>query len=161
MIRAGVLTLSDKGAAGQRRDISGPLLKELLNSHGIDTHLYEIIPDDQETLTERLRSWSASEDIDLILTTGGTGVSPRDITPEATLSVIDQRIPGMEEAMRYASLRKTSRAMLSRAVCGIHNRTLIINLPGSPDGAQTGIETLLEVIPHAVEKIKGSMADCN
>ncbi len=161
MIRAGVLTLSDKGAAGQRPDGSGPLVIDILKSQAIETQLYEIIPDDFSEITACLQDWSDNKGLNLIITTGGTGVSPRDVTPEATMAVIDKRIPGMEEVMRTESLKKTPHAMLSRSVAGIRKSTLIINLPGSPDGAGTSLDAVMPAIRHAVGKICGDMSECS
>lgn len=150
--------MSDKGARGEREDTAGPAIEEILK--GIDgkvTH-YEVMPDEKAVIREKLLRYAGS--VDLILTTGGTGLSPRDVTPEATLEVIEREVPGMAEAMRSAGMLKTRRAMLSRAVAGVKNGTLIINLPGSPKGAAESLEAVLEVIPHAVEKIKGSEREC-
>jgi molybdenum cofactor synthesis domain-containing protein len=158
MITACVLTLSDKGSKGQRQDESGLLIKEMLKQIGGEVKHYEVLPDEKELIKERLVKYSG--DVDLILTTGGTGLSPRDVTPDATLEVIEKEVPGIAEAMRAAGLLKTKRAMLSRAVSGVRNKTLIINLPGSPKAVRESLEAVLEVIPHAVEKIKGSVMEC-
>jgi molybdopterin biosynthesis enzyme MoaB len=138
MITACVLTMSDRAASGKREDESGPLIRELLGKINAQV----------------------KRKVDLILTTGGTGLSPRDVTPEATLEVIDREVPGIAEAMRAASLRKTPRGMLSRAVAGVRGNTLIINLPGSPRAVEENLSAVLEVIPHAVEKLKGSGEEC-
>jgi molybdenum cofactor synthesis domain-containing protein len=158
VIRACVLTLSDKGTEGGREDLSGPAIKEALAT--IDAHIrhYEVLPDNRELIRERLIHYSGV--VDLVLTTGGTGLSPRDVTPEATLEVLDRQVPGIPEAMRAAGLKKTPRAMLSRAVAGVRNATLIINLPGSPKAVRECLEAVIDVIPHALEKIKGSAEDC-
>jgi molybdopterin adenylyltransferase len=158
MITAAVLTLSDKGARGEREDTGGPLIAELVKRIGVTVTHYEIIPDDKALIKKKLIGYSKS--VDLILTTGGTGPAPRDVTPDATLEVIDREIPGIAEAMRAAGLVKTARAMLSRAVAGVRGEALIINLPGSPKAIKEGLEAVLEVIPHAVEKIKGDTAEC-
>jgi molybdopterin adenylyltransferase len=158
MITCAVLTLSDKGARGEREDTGGPLIAKLVKQIGVTVKHYEIIPDDKALIKEKLIGYSKS--VDLIITTGGTGLAPRDVTPEATRAVIDREIPGIAEAMRAAGLVKTKRAMLSRAVAGVRGRTLIINLPGSPKAIREGLEAVLEVIPHAVEKIKGDAAEC-
>ncbi len=159
-MRAAVITLSDKGAAGEWDDESGLVIREMLA--GIDatvTH-YELLPDDLQKISETLRRLSDSGDIDLIVTTGGTGVAPRDVTPEATRAVIDRELPGMAEAMRAESLKKTPRAMISRAVAGIRKQTLIVNLPGSPRAVRENLAIILPALSHTVEKIKGDPSDC-
>lgn len=158
MLTAAVLTLSDKGSRGERVDESGRLLVDTLEASGITVRVYEIIPDEKETLKEKLIE--NSRVVDLIITNGGTGLSPRDITPEVTLSVLDKEIPGIAEVLRYEGMKKTPRAMLTRAVAGVRERCLIINLPGSPNAVKEGIDVLLGVIPHAIEKIKGSEEEC-
>jgi molybdopterin adenylyltransferase len=158
MIRAAVLTLSDKGSRGEREDTGGPLIGEILRRIDVSVEHYEVIPDDRPLIKEKLIGYSKS--VDLIITTGGTGLAPRDVTPDATREVIDREIPGIAEAMRAAGLEKTRRAMLSRAIAGVRGQTLVINLPGSPKAIREGLEAVLEVIPHAVEKIKGDTADC-
>ena len=160
MIKAGILTASDKGHAGDRIDESGKVITELL--HGISAEVvdYKIVPDERDIISSNLKHMADELDIDLILTTGGTGFSPRDITPEATLDVIDRQVPGIPEAMRAKSLEITSRAMLSRAISGIRNRTLIINLPGSPKGVQECLEVILPVLPHAIGILKGQTGEC-
>ena len=158
MITVAVLTLSDKGAEGKREDLSGPKVGEMLKGIDAEVKYYEILPDEKGMIEEKLREYS--EKVDLILTTGGTGLSPRDVTPEATREVIDREIPGIAEAMRLEGLKKTPRSMLSRAIAGVRGKTLIINLPGSPKAVQENLAVILEVIPHAVEKIKGSQEEC-
>jgi len=158
MIRVAVLTLSDKGSKGERADSSGPLIKDMLKSINAEVRFYDILPDEKELIKKKLIEYS--EKVDLILTTGGTGLSPRDVTPEATLEVIDRQVPGIAEAMRSESLKKTSRAMLSRAVAGVRGTSLIINLPGSPKAVKENLHVILEVIPHAIEKIKGDPSEC-
>lgn len=157
--RIGVLTLSDKGARGEREDESGRVLAEMVAGLGI-VERYAVIPDEVETIMATLRGWTDVDHLDLILTTGGTGLSPRDVTPQATLRVIDYPVPGLAEAMRLQSLAKTPHAMLSRAVSGVRGRTLIINLPGSPKGVRENLEILLPVLPHALAKLAGDPADC-
>ncbi len=159
-IRTAILTLSDKGAAGERADESGKLIGEMIT--GIDgaVSYYEILPDEKALIVSALIRLSDSGEIDLILTTGGTGVAPRDVTPDATLEVIDRELPGMAEAMRAESLRKTPHAMISRAVAGIRKKTLIVNLPGSPKAVRENLSVILSALPHALEKIKGDPADC-
>ena len=158
MIRVAVLTLSDKGSRGEREDLSGPAIREMIKQIGAVAEYYEIIPDEKALIKKKLIYYSKK--VDIIFTTGGTGLSPRDVTPEATIEVIDREIPGIAEAMRMEGLKKTRRAMLSRAVAGVRGNTLIINLPGSPKAIKEGLESIMEVIPHAVEKIKGSADDC-
>lgn len=158
MITVAILTLSDKGSRGEREDLSGPAIAEMIKGIGAVVEYYEVVPDERELIKEKLMEYSKKADI--ILTTGGTGLSPRDVTPEATLEVIDREIPGIAEAMRSEGLKKTKRAMLSRAVAGVRDKCIIVNLPGSLKAVREGLEVLLDVIPHAVEKIKGSTEDC-
>ncbi len=160
MKKAGVLTLSDKGSKGQREDKSGELVQSILKDLGIAIERYEIIPDEAVLIRDILIKWSDELCLDLIITTGGTGLSPRDVTPEATLAVIDKRVPGMEEVMRMKSLEKTPHAMISRAVAGVRKRTLIINVPGSPKGAVECLESIAPALPHALLKLGGDMSDC-
>lgn len=157
--RIGILTLSDKGARGERVDGSGPLLANLVTDLGPVVKT-AILPDDAATIAEILSTWADEDHLHLILTTGGTGLSPRDVTPEATLSVVDRLVPGMAEAMRSVSLAKTPHAMLSRAVVGIRGSTLIVNLPGSPRGASENLAVLLPALGHALAKLQGDPADC-
>jgi molybdenum cofactor synthesis domain-containing protein len=159
-MRAGILTLSDKGARGERTDLSGPALTEWLGRRGVETVAYEMIPDDSDQISVKLSEWADSGSLDIILTTGGTGVSPRDVTPEATMKILERVIPGFGELMRFKSLAKTPSAAISRAVAGIRGRTLIINLPGSPKGAVENLEAVWDAVPHAVAKIQGDPSDC-
>jgi len=159
-VKAGILTLSDKGARGERTDLSGPALSDWLRPKGVETARYEMIPDDEGRIAEKLSEWADSGDLDIILTTGGTGVSPRDVTPEATMKILDKLIPGLGELMRFKSLAKTPSAAISRAVAGIRGTTLIINLPGSPKGAVENLEAVWDAVPHAVAKIQGDPSDC-
>ncbi|HET6515179.1 MAG TPA: MogA/MoaB family molybdenum cofactor biosynthesis protein [Thermodesulfovibrionales bacterium] len=158
MITVAVLTLSDKGSRGERKDLSGPMIGEMLADIGAEVKQYEILPDEKEMIKKRLVEYA--EKVDLILTTGGTGLSPRDVTPDATREVIEREVPGIAEMMRSEGMKKTPRSMLSRAIAGIRGQTLIINLPGSPKAVQENLSTILAVIPHAVEKIKGDTTEC-
>lgn len=159
-MKAGILTLSDKGSRGDREDLSGAVIREMLESSGIEVNTYEIIPDEVHLISSKIKEWSDSKGLSLIITTGGTGLSPRDVTPEATLAVIEKRVPGMEEAMRTESLKKTPNAMISRAVAGIRGRTLIVNLPGSPKAVRENLGVILPALPHALSKLGGDMSDC-
>ncbi|MBW2002918.1 MAG: MogA/MoaB family molybdenum cofactor biosynthesis protein [Deltaproteobacteria bacterium] len=161
MIKAGVLTISDKGFVGKRKDESGPLVAEILTKAGYIVAKQSIVPDDCEKIVECLITWVDKENLSLIVTTGGTGVSPTDITPEAMLKVIKYQIPGMAEAMRAASLTKTPHAMLSRAMVGVRGESLIINLPGSPEGAKENLAVILPALNHGLAKISGDMSDCS
>ncbi len=161
MIRAGILTLSDRGAAGQREDLSGRIAREMLEDAGdVEIVCYDVIPDDRDMIVDRLTQWCDSESLDIIVTTGGTGLSPRDVTPEATMDVIEKRVPGMEEVMRMKSLSKTPHAMISRAVVGVRGKSLIVNLPGSPSGVKDCLGAVMDAIPHALEKIAGDTTEC-
>lgn len=157
MITIAILTLSDKGSKGQREDASGPAIAEAFKGAG-EVKYYEILPDERELIKNKLIEYASK--VDLILTTGGTGLSLRDVTPDATLDVIEREIPGIAETMRMEGLKKTNRAMLSRAVAGVRGQTLIINLPGSPTAVRENLEVILDVLPHAIEKIKGSQEEC-
>lgn len=150
-LRIGILTVSDRSARGERSDASGPVLESAVKDLGWTVQRQEILPDDQALLQDLLASWADSGDLDVILTTGGTGFSPRDVTPEATKAVIERSAPGIAEAMRAASLKVTPHAMLSRAVAGIRGRTLIINLPGSPKAALENFQVVSPVLFHAVQ----------
>jgi len=155
-LRVGILTVSDRSAHGERDDLSGPALVEVVRAQGWSVARQGIVPDDYEILREELATWADIGEIDVILTTGGTGFGPRDISPEATRSVTNRDAPGLAEAMRAASLRQTPHAMLSRSVAGIRNRTLIVNLPGSPKGAVENLQVILPVLPHAVQLLTES-----
>jgi len=155
-----VLTMSDKGSRGERQDTSGQYLQDKLTEEGYLLQSYQVVPDDRQTIVDALIALVDDQNIALIVTTGGTGVSPSDITPEAMTLIIEREIPGMAEAMRSASLLKTSRAMLSRGKVGIRKQSLIINLPGSLKAVRENLEVVLPVIPHALEKIQGSESDC-
>ncbi len=155
-IQVAILTSSDRASAGIYEDQSGPALRALVQEAlYAEIVAMQILPDDREKLSAQLRQWADSGTIDLILITGGTGFAPTDVMPEATRDVIDKEAPGLAEAMRAASLRITPHAMLSRAVCGIRGRTLIIDLPGSPKGAKENLSVILPAIPHAIALLRG------
>lgn len=160
MRRAAILTISDRGFRGEREDKSGPAVQKILDNAGFSVGYFEVLPDDQRLIEEQLRHLADQSRFDLVVTTGGTGVSPEDLTPDATLAVIDRQVPGMAEVMRAASLAKTPHAMLSRAVAGIRGETLIINLPGSVKGAGENLEVVLPALQHALEKIQGDPSEC-
>jgi molybdopterin adenylyltransferase len=158
MITAAILTLSDKASKGEREDLSGPSIKNMLKEINASIKYCEIIPDEKDLIKTKLIEYSGK--VDLIITTGGTGLSPRDVTPDATLEVIERQVPGIAEAMRTEGLKKTKMAMLSRAVAGIRGKTLIINLPGSPKAVKENLAAIIDSLPHAIEKIKGDTSDC-
>src|SRR5215207_6545067 len=153
-LRFGILTLSDRSSRGERADGSGPALAELIQTAGWSVVKQALLPDDESAIRAMLAAWADSGEIDVLLTTGGTGFAPRDITPEATRAVIEREAPGLAEAMRAASLKITPHAMLSRIVTGIRGKTLIINLPGSPKGAAENLQVVVPVLPHAVQLLK-------
>lgn len=153
-MRVGILTISDRAARGEYEDRSGPLLREKIEDQAWDVVRFDVVTDDQGEIEEYLKSWADSGEVDLILTTGGTGFSPRDRAPEATRAVVERLAPGLVEAMRAASLEVTPHAMLSRAVAGIRRNTLIVNLPGSPRAAQENLAVILPALPHAVDLLK-------
>lgn len=157
----GVLTISDRGSRGERRDTSGPALKTILAKNGFEIVAYKIIPDCEKSIKATLIEWTDERCIDLIVTTGGTGVSPTDVTPEATRAVTERELPGISEIMRQASFKKTVNAVLSRGIAGIRKESLIINVPGSEKAARENIETILKCLPHAVYKIKGGADECS
>ena len=159
MLNFGILTISDKGWRGQRYDESGQTIRDRLSLLDGGVVRYEVVPDEMDIIASKLTEWADEGGVDVILTTGGTGLGPRDVTPEATLSVVDKVVPGLTEAMRAETLTKTPFALLSRAVAGIRGRCLIINLPGSPKAVRECLEVVLPVIPHAVEIIKGEVTE--
>ena len=153
-VRFGILTLSDRSSRGEREDLSGPALARLIQAEGWSVVREMTLPDDESTIRQTLIDWADGNEFDVILTTGGTGFSPRDVTPEATRSIIEREAPGLAEAMRAASLKITPHAMLSRVVTGIRKKTLVVNLPGSPKGAVENLQVIVPVLPHAVQLLK-------
>ncbi len=159
-MKAAVLVLSDKGSRGEREDTAGPALVEFLAEHGVPGAHFELLPDDKEAIVRKLRSWSEDEGFALVLTCGGTGVSPRDVTPEATREVIDRELPGFGEHMRAVSVRITPHALVSRAVAGTRRETFILNLPGSPKAALENLAAVWDAVPHLIAKLQGDTTDC-
>ena len=155
MLRARILVLSDLATKGQREDRSGPAVRDVLESHGWQVTAVELLPDELEQIRDRLEAWTNSENCDAVFTSGGTGLSPRDVTPEATRSVIEREVPGLAELMRAEGNKSTPLAALSRAVVGVRKRKLIVNLPGSPRGARESLESIINVLPHAIDQIQG------
>lgn len=155
LIQAGVVTVSDKGHAGERKDASGPLLVDLLRKIGAEVVRRVIVPDERLDIERVLIEMADGARLDLIVTTGGSGLTPRDVTPEATLTVIEREAPGLAEVLRFEGYRKTPLAVLSRGVAGVRGKTLIINLPGSPKAVREGMETLSPILPHAVKMVRG------
>ena len=164
MISVGVITVSDKASRGEREDRSYHAIRNILErfkdqAARFEILRYEIVPDERDRIASLLKKFADEEGLDLVLTTGGTGLSPRDVTPEATMEVVERIVPGIPEAMRAESIRKTPAGMLSRSVCGIRGGTLIINLPGSPKGAKECLEAVIAALPHAIEVLKGDLGD--
>ncbi|MDD5126699.1 MAG: MogA/MoaB family molybdenum cofactor biosynthesis protein [Dehalococcoidales bacterium] len=159
MYNAGVLTISDKGSHGERVDESGRLIRELITAAGCHVAHHEIVPDERPLIDDILTEWADEYNLDLIITTGGTGLGPRDVTPEATLSVVEKIVPGLAEAMRAQTFAAAPTSILSRAMAGVRGKCLIINLPGSPNGVQECLNVVLPVIPHAIDTIKGTITE--
>jgi molybdenum cofactor synthesis domain-containing protein len=160
MFTVGILTISDKGSTGERQDKSGEAIREVLSGMDVSIAHYDMIPDEKDLIVEKLVEWADKGNLDVIVTTGGTGLTPRDVTPEATLAVVDRIVPGFAEAMRAESLKKTPHAMLSRAVVGTRGKCLIVNLPGSPKAVRECLQVILPALPHAVETLKGQAGEC-
>src|SRR3972149_6798957 len=160
MVTVGIITMSDKGSRGEREDLSGREIERMIRELPAEGVAYEGIPDETIVIKEKLIEYSDVKKLDRVLTTGGTGVTPRDVTPEATRAVIERELPGMAEAMRAESLKKTPNAMISRAVCGIRRNSLIINLPGSPRAVRENLAVVMPALNHTIEKIKGSPSEC-
>lgn len=162
MFTVGILTLSDKGSRGERVDVSGPTIKDIVTA-AMECRVvkYEIVPDERNIIVKKLIEWCDESGVDVILTTGGTGLAARDVTPEATLAVIEKEVPGIPEAVRAGTLNKTPMAMLSRAVAGVRKKTLIINMPGSPRAVKECLEIIVPALPHAVEILKGTVTEHN
>jgi molybdopterin adenylyltransferase len=155
LLRANILVLSDTGSRGRREDLSGPAVRELLESRGWQVAALEVLSDDEGRIRDRLLKWTESGQCDVVFTVGGTGLGPRDVTPEATRRVIEKEVPGLAELMRARGVESTPLASLSRAVAGTKRGTLIVNLPGSPRGARKSLESILDVLPHAIDQIQG------
>ena len=155
MIRAAILTVSDSCARGKREDVSGQTIKDMLAEGGFEVCEKRVVADNHETIANELKYFSDKADIDVVFTTGGTGLGPRDVTPEATASMCERMVPGLGEVIRVEGFKKTKNAILSRGTAGIRNRTLIINLPGSPKGVKESLEVILDVLPHAVDMMLG------
>jgi len=160
MIKVGILTISDKGSRGEREDLSGKVIEEVVRKINGEVKYYQIIPDEKNIIQEELIKSVDKLHLDLILTTGGTGLAKRDVTPEATLAIIEKEVPGISEIIRSESFKKTNRAILSRGVAGIRKESLIINLPGSPKGVRESLEIALETLPHGIEILKGQATEC-
>jgi len=160
VIKVGILTISDKGSKGEREDLSGKVIEEVVKKINGEVKYYQIIPDEKDIIQEELIKAVDKLHLDLILTTGGTGLAKRDVTPDATLEVIEKEVSGISEIIRIQSFKKTNRAILSRGVAGIRKESLIINLPGSPKGVRESLEIILEALPHGIEILKGQAAEC-
>jgi molybdopterin adenylyltransferase len=159
MINFGILTISDKGSRGERYDGSGAVIQDRVSILGGRVVRYDIVPDEVEIIRHRLIEWADAGDVEVILTTGGTGLGPRDVTPEATTPILDKLLPGIGEAMRMETFGKTPTAILSRAVAGVRKKCLIVNMPGSPNGVRECLEVIVPVLIHAVEIISGVVTE--
>ncbi len=157
---SGVLTVSDKGSAGLREDESGKIVADMLKAEGFQVAKKEIVPDDRQQISKRIIQWIDEDGLSLVVTSGGTGLSPTDVTPQAMEEIIDYPVPGIPEAMRAASLLKTPHAMISRAMAGVRGNSLVINLPGSPGGARDNLSVVLPALKHALMKLQGDPSDC-
>jgi molybdopterin adenylyltransferase len=161
VIRVAIVTVSDKSSRGERADAGGPAIRETLNASGLDIEEvdYRVVPDEEQDIAEALFHLAERSDVELILTTGGTGLAPRDVTPQATLGAIDYEVPGIAEAMRAASLAVTPAGMLSRGVAGVRRRTLIINLPGNPKAVRENLSVIAAALPHAISTLRGQVGE--
>jgi len=160
MFNVGILTISDKGSRGEREDLSSEAIKKALSPLNVNVLEQDIVPDEKDIIAQKLSGWADAGTVDLILTTGGTGLAPRDVTPEATISIMDKEVPGFGEAMRAYGMTKVRTAMLSRSLAVIRKRTLIVNLPGSPKAVTECLEAILPALPHAIETLRGQVQDC-
>lgn len=158
-ITVGVITVSDKSSRGEREDEGGRVLRETVEAIGASVERYEVIPDEADQISAAIRAMADQDGLQVVFTTGGTGLAPRDVTPQATLSIIDYQVPGLAEAMRAASFEKTPAALLSRAVAGVRGRTLIVNLPGNPKGVRECLDVILPSLPHAVETLQAQVGE--
>ena len=160
-IAVGIITVSDKASRGERQDEGGPAIRDIAVANGWTVGALVVVPDDREQISEQIRTMADGRRFDLVFTTGGTGLSPRDVTPQATLAVVDYEVPGLAEAMRAASIPKTPAAMTSRAVAGVRGRTLVVNLPGNPNGVRECLEAIQPALPHAVGVMRGDVGEHN